>query len=69
MTSTIIKIESLSHFNLSKSKIKFIEIFTQGSLGTDKEVYKQYNKTLDLAFLYVMYLSHILCISFFILDQ
>jgi hypothetical protein len=54
-------------FDLSKSKIKLIDILTQGFLDTDKEIYKPIGKTLYLYCLYVMHLSQILLTSHFIL--
>jgi hypothetical protein len=53
---TTTKLESLPLFELGKHIIKFIDISTQGSLGTFKEVYKPWGKTLDLVCLKVMHL-------------
>ena len=51
--------ESLPFRVLGSPKMKSIEIFTQGLLGTNKGVYKPYGETLDLAFLHVMHLLYI----------
>ena len=63
--STITRMESLSFWVLGSPKIKSIEIFTQGSLGTSKGVHKPFGKTLDLAFLHVVHLLHMWMTSFF----
>jgi len=67
--STTTKMESLPHFDLGKPKTKSIEMSTYGSFGTGKGAYKPCDWVIDFAFLQVMHLSHIRCISFFILDQ
>jgi hypothetical protein len=64
-----IKIRSLPLFDLRKPKTKSMKISTRDVLGTSKVVYKPCGKTLDLAFLHVMHLSHTPCTSQFILGQ
>ena len=67
--STTTNIESLPFFYLGKPNTKFMEISTNGLLGTGKEVYKSCSWNLDFSFPYVMHISHMHCIFFFILDQ
>jgi hypothetical protein len=54
---TTTKIESLPFFDLGKPKIKFIEISTQGSVGTGNGVYSPCGCTLDFVFLQAMHYS------------
>jgi hypothetical protein len=61
--STTTKIESLPRFDLSKPKMKSIEMSTHGSLGKGKGIYKPCSWVLDFVFptsyVFITYVLHI----------
>lgn len=67
--SITINMESLLLSHLGKPKIKSMKISTKCFLGINKEGYNPYGKTLNLACIYMIYFSHALCTSCFILYQ